>query len=272
MAREHLSSRDLVVVVAGDARTLRSRLQAFGKVTVVDAAGDTLTAADLAPPTPERPDLDASRLVPGRYRYRILFQGQPVGTMVRDLVQDTAAGPAALAWRGTATMGPQTVRQEVVFTTPGFQPLRASATIEVGGRSVGMRARIRDGRLLGTTEGIGGGPDVDRPIPPGALLGDMVELAVWIADLAPGAELSLPVVQLQTGVLETTPVKVAGTEEVTVPAGTFDAYRVDVGGSGSQTVWARRAAPHVILKVVPKGQPVTMELEALPDASGGGRR
>jgi hypothetical protein len=58
--------------------------------------------------------------------------------------------------------------------------------------------------------------------------------------------------------------RVRGVEDVTVPAGTFRAFRVEIDGSESQTVWARFESPHVLLKLVPQGQPLTLELVTLP--------
>jgi hypothetical protein len=57
---------------------------------------------------------------------------------------------------------------------------------------------------------------------------------------------------------------VGAIEEVTVPAGAFRAFRVEIQGAESQTVWARVEAPHVLLKLVPEGQPLTLELVTLP--------
>jgi hypothetical protein len=49
-----------------------------------------------------------------------------------------------------------------------------------------------------------------------------------------------------------------------VPAGTFQTYRVQIAGSEPQTVWARVEAPHVIVKLAPAAQPLTLELVSLP--------
>ncbi|MBW3535876.1 MAG: hypothetical protein KY453_11785, partial [Gemmatimonadetes bacterium] len=264
VARRHLDPSRLVLVVVGDATQLRPQLQPFGPLTLVDTEGNALDAADLAPTRPAGVSFDASRLERGTYEYQVLFQGEEVGSMVRELVSDTVSGEPALVWRGVATMGPQEIEQEVVFTTPGFEPLRAAARIRVGPQRVAMEARVEDGRLIGTLQSADGGEDIDREFPDGALLGDMVELAIWLAPLEEGREIRLPVVQLQTGSVDTAPVRVTGTEVVTVPAGTFTAYRAEVGGAQPQIVWARVEAPHVIVKVEPSGQPVTLELASLP--------
>ena len=54
----------------------------------------------------------------------------------------------------------------------------------------------------------------------------MVEVAVWIAELEEGKEIRVPVARLETGAVEGQTMRVTGAEEVTVPAGTFRAWRV----------------------------------------------
>jgi hypothetical protein len=48
--------------------------------------------------------------------------------------------------------------------------------------------------------------------------------------------------------------------EVSVPAGTFDAFRVEMTGVEEQTFWVRAAPPHVVLRIEARGQPVVLEL------------
>jgi hypothetical protein len=57
---------------------------------------------------------------------------------------------------------------------------------------------------------------------------------------------------------------VAGDTTVTVPAGEFDAYRVEVNSAqGSATVYARKTAPHIVLRQEPAGQPIVIELKEI---------
>jgi hypothetical protein len=57
--------------------------------------------------------------------------------------------------------------------------------------------------------------------------------------------------------------RVAGVESVTVPAGTFDAYRVEVSGPQAITLFVRRAAPHVVLRRELAAAPVVIELQSM---------
>src|SRR5690606_3021649 len=238
VAVDHLQPERMALVVVADAAELQGELARFGEVRVVDAEGRPVELSTL-PPESSGERFDASRLVPGAYRYRLVMDGNEVGTMDRELVPDTADGQPALAYRGTVAMGPQRVETEVVFGVPGFEARAANATLAMGAETATMHARVQDGRLVGTVEMPTGPQTVDRALPEGTLLADMVEVAVWVADLEVGKESRVPVARLETGAVEGQVMRVTGIEEVTVPAGTFQAFRVEVEGAEPQTVWAR---------------------------------
>jgi hypothetical protein len=63
------------------------------------------------------------------------------------------------------------------------------------------------------------------------------------------------------GTVYTLSLKVNPPESVTVPAGTFDAYRIDItGGPQPLTMWVSTTTPRRIVKLAPGGQPVVLEL------------
>ncbi len=264
VSSQHYQPDRIVLVVVGDAAELQGELARFGPVRVVDDAGAPVDLGALIPEsTGER--FDASGLAPGSFEYSVLADGAAVGTMRRELVVDSTVDEPALAYRGTIEVGPQIISTEVVFGVPDFQALAARMSMPVGDQSATIDARVRDGRLVGRVELPEGTRDIDREFPAGTLIADMVEVAVWIAELEEGKEIRVPVARLETGAVEGQTMRVTGAEEVTVPAGTFRAWRVEIEGSEPQTVWARYEAPHVLLKLVPTGQPLSLELVALPD-------
>ena len=100
--------------------------------------------------------------------------------------------------------------------------------------------------------------------PAGALVGEMVELALWVSDLAVGDELRLPIANVQLGTVDNSVMTVEALEEITVPAGTFNAYRIAVTGGDAQTIWVREEGPHIMLRSESQGQPIVIQLSALP--------
>ncbi len=74
----------------------------------------------------------------------------------------------------------------------------------------------------------------------------------------------MPVFSVMSGNVTNVTYRVTAAEEVTVPAGTFPAYRVEVtGGPQPMTLYVRRDAPHILLRQEMVGVPVTIELQSV---------
>ena len=60
-------------------------------------------------------------------------------------------------------------------------------------------------------------------------------------------------------------VSVVGKSELTVPAGSFNAYEIRITGADgtAQTMYARQEAPHILLKLDGGAQPIVIELTAI---------
>jgi len=271
IAREHLRPEGVVVVVVGDARLLRPRLAALGPVRMVDADGRDLTLADMSP-TVTPLATDASSLEPARWRYRISAGGEVAGEMIRTLSADAGGEVGRFSLRSSTTVGPQTLVQEVTFDGAEFRPHRGSFQLTQGVQQAGARLDIEDGRVVGSrTLPDGRLEPFETPFVPGALVGEMLEVAVWMADLEEGLELVLPVLQVESGATAYVRVRVLDRTRVTVPAGRYDAYRIAIeGAQAPQLVYARVSAPHVIVKLETPGQPFVIELE-VEGVGGSGR-
>jgi hypothetical protein len=161
--------------------------------------------------------------------------------------------------RAEARIGERRMSQSVTFTVPGFAARVATSEVRGPEGERETRFEVRDGRLVAVRES--GGPLLPGvQLPPGSLVGDMVELAVWVAALEEGGRFTAPVVRGATGEVERVTFTVAGREEVAVPAGTFHAWRVEVGGSEPQTIWARVDPPHLPVRIEPAAPGVVLEL------------
>jgi hypothetical protein len=86
-------------------------------------------------------------------------------------------------------------------------------------------------------------------------------LIVRALPLRPGATFSFPVLSVGDRSIKTLTVQVAGVDSVSVPAGTFRAFKVDVSGGGvSYVYYVSERAPRRVLKVEIVGTPVAFEL------------
>ncbi|HEX8392844.1 MAG TPA: insulinase family protein [Longimicrobium sp.] len=259
VATRYLKPDSLQIVVVGDAAQLVDKLRAIAPVDLVDAEGRPIDASALTVrASTER--FDASRLAAGVHEYRVTMQGNPVGTAAYTLARDGDG------WkRSTAiTFGPMRQSLEARFGN-AFEPREYRETY-AGPFDATVEARVVNGRITGNANlpQQMGGPKTYDASAAGAVWSGMDELMLSTADLAPGKTIVIPVFNSTSGSVAPTSYKIGAAESVTVPAGTFQAYRVDVtGGSSPMTVWLKVDAPHVLVKQEIVGQPIVVELTAV---------
>jgi hypothetical protein len=105
---------------------------------------------------------------------------------------------------------------------------------------------------------------IDAPAPSGTLLSGMDQFAIMLNNFGTTKEITLPIFNAQSGTVTNFTAKAVGESKVTVPAGTFDVYELDVSGAeGSTKVFVSKAAPNVIVKQEFAAQPVVMELKSV---------
>lgn len=263
--RRHVDTGRMAIVVVGDAGVLLDQLTSFGPIRLEDVEGNPLDASALEPAS--RPmEFSGEGLESVSLSYQVAFQDQVVGTTDRTL-QVNPDGTMVFASR--AELGPQIVEQEVVVRSVGLEFMASDLSVSVQGQTMGGQVLREGDRLVGTlTSPVGSNP-VDMEAPEGVVVSDMLELALWVADLEPGMQFELPMANIQAGTVENVSVTVVEATEVTVPAGTFPVFLVHIGGSESQTLWLRQEAPHIVIRLEPASQPVAMELTAV-EAGGDG--
>jgi zinc protease len=262
-AERHLDPARAVVVVVGDATLLRPRLAAFGPLRVEDIEGATLTLADLAPPSVEV-DWRTERLRPGRWTYRISADGRPMGSLSRSLVASEVDGRRVYDLRSSMETGPQLLEQQVRFIGSSFEPISSSFELSMGGASVLADLEVGEEGVRGRRV-LGDGQEIpfEAPAFPGALLGEMVEVALWLLPLEEGLTLSLPIMQVQSGAIARVSVRVLGRVRTTVPAGSFDTFMIEISGDqGTQVAYALVRSPHVVVRLESVGESLVLELES----------
>jgi zinc protease len=262
-AAEYIRPERLAVVVAGDATQLQPQLAALGQVRIVDPQGQAIAMADLAPKAASE-RFDLTGLEPLELTYDVLVQGNAVGEMSQTLerVDD--------AWRlaSNTALGPQTVEQEVVVDD-GLVFRTASVTMQAGPQTVTIDASREGERVVGTMQAGPQSQEIDFQAADDVLVSDALDLALRVVELEAGKELAVPVANLQSGSVENVTVTVVGREEITVPAGTFDAWKVEVGGAQAQTIWLRDAFPHIPVRLAPRAQPVELQLKTVGSGAAG---
>jgi len=255
---------DATVVVVGDATTLYGDLASFGDVRVERPDGAPISIEDLRPARRSHP-LSAVDLAPVTLRYRVTLQGRDVGELTREVRGDGDERTV----RSRLALGPQILAQSVTFGAEEFDFRESSMTLEQPGVAVAGTVRREGSTIVGRMD-LGDGPRrVELAVPPGVIVSDMLEIAVWLTELAVGTELRLPVASISSGTVTNATLRVEERTEITVPAGTFDVFRIEVTGAEAQTMWVRTTAPHLPVRVAPGDQPIVVELVEIGGAPAG---
>lgn len=221
--------------------------------------------ACISPPSAiggQRMDDVPSRMIEGVATFRMLFEGNAVGTAVYD-VERTGDG-----WVLTETTEVPDFEVSAVSrveTTADLRPLRFTSDGTMFGGSLEIAVDFVDGHARGASVyPRSSGPeriDLDAVLPPGTL--ERTQLFFLIAAL-PHAEGSIhELVWYDTYFGQIQEIVAAATqaERIEVPVGTFDTWRVELrGGTPSQVVWVTRQAPHRLVRIEVVGQPWVYEL------------
>jgi zinc protease len=261
VARKYLTTDRAAVVVVGDAPKIIAGLERIAPVTLVDLEGQPLQRSALEAPRASAERFDASRLRASTLTYRIMAQGNAVGTQTVTLAR------AGDAWTRTTavTFGP--LRQGSTSTWGADFAARSHSEKVEGPMTGEATVQLAAGRVKGQSSlpaQLGGAKTYDVAAVPGMIFEGQAEAALAVADLAPGKTITLPVFRVNPGTVGSQTFKVVGAESVTVPAGTFPAFKVEAtGGQQALTIWVRQEGLHVPLRYELQGAPVVVELESM---------
>ena len=260
VAARYLRPDSLTVVVVGDAARVMAGLERIAPVEMLDLEGRPMDRAALeVRASGER--FDIARLRPAVMEYTFESQGNPVGQSTSTLSRDGAGWKSELALE----FGP--VQQTITARWgAGWEPVDYAETY-AGAFEGRAQVRVENGRITGSATmpaQAGGNKTFDAATVPGAAWSMMDEVMLSTADLAEGKTIVIPVFNTSTGAVSPVTFKVGAAESVTVPAGTFQAFRVEsTGGSSPLTLWLRADAPHVLVRQELVGQPLVSELTSI---------
>jgi hypothetical protein len=263
---QHLIRADsAAIVVVGDGASIYEGLASIAPVRIVDTDGNPMTAADLNPEIAPLA-VDPSRVVARKDSFQIVVQGTPMGVQVSEL---TRAGDSLVFTEMTAVpaMG---VRQSttLVLSAASLDIRSLDQTMQMGPLNPESHLvfDLERGAVVGRVESPDpqtasvSGVDIDQPITEGLLLSDALRVVIPTLDLSEGAAFQVRLLDTSDGGVKIVSIEVTGTSEVTVPLGTFSAYRIELTGLQGGVVFYLSRADNRLIKVEPIGQPVAFEL------------
>jgi zinc protease len=252
----------LSIVVVGDGAKLYDRLKAIAPVRLMDSDGKPLAPADLSP-VARALALDASQLVARTDSFRVLVQGNPFGSQTGTLRRTADS----LVYDETMSLGPMGQQQTtVVFDARDLSVRQVDQTSTFGPQRGEVHLRYAEGRVQGSAvvPQPGGQPKsftVDTAVAPGTYDDNALPVIIPALPLAAGQTFTVNVFASGEGAAKVYTLKANAPESVTVPAGTFQAFRVDVtGGRAPVQIFVSTETPRRVLKIAPVGTPLVLEL------------
>lgn len=249
-----------LIVVVGDGAQVYEKLAKIAPTRIVSAQGDPMQPSDLVVRTTALP-VDLTRLAERADSFAVLVQGNPMGWQTTAL-RRTATG---FGYRTAMQIGPIMQQTSDALFSADLKPVSVTASGKVQGQAISTDLAYASGRVKGTSVSpAAGGPKtvtVDTTVAPGVLDDNMISALVPGLPWSPTARFSVSAFDGSTGAVKQVMMAVAGTESVTVPAGTFQAYRVEMtGGPAPITMFVSATAPHRIVKMAPAGVPIEFVL------------
>ena len=216
-------------------------------------------SASLAAQTPGTINFGA--LVPRTDSFVVMVQGNPLGFQ-RTTIERTEGGVRVI---DDVKIGPiMTQHTEVELGADGS--LRSTKqTGQVRGQNTTIEIIYHDGRAKGsaTTPSLTGVSTIaiDTTIAIGAIDDNLITALLPVLEWSPTASITLPVFLSGKGYTQTVTLAVKSTEQLTVPAGTFEVYRVELsGGQAPVAMFVTTDATHRLMKIAPQGAPLEFVL------------
>ena len=260
-AKAFIRPSQALVVVVGDGAKIYDKLKAIAPVKIVSVDGDPMTAGDFTPKAMGLP-LDFSRLTARRDSFAVMVQGQAMGGSVYE-VEKVANGWSVR--ESTNIMNGMMVQNTDLQMDGSLNPVSLKQTGSMQGQKLNTEIAFKGGKATGSsTTPSQTGPKtvaVDATVPAGTLDSDALQAALslfrWTAD----AKFTFNSFSPGKGTVSSTTLAVMGSESVTVPAGTFDTWKIEQkSDEGTVMLYISKDAARRLVKIAPVGQPVEFVL------------
>jgi zinc protease len=260
-AAQRVFKRDaLTIIVVGDAKALYDKLKAIAPVRIVDIDGTAMNPADLNP-TGGPVAFDRSQVVARSDSFQALVQGNVIGSQTGKVAIDGDS----IVYVESLTL-PQFQQQSTVVLNADLSPRRTDQTSLVQGQHTEIHLTYGGGRVKGTSQRPRPGSTptsitIDTTLAAGTIDDNALPVLLAALPLEQGKTFNLRVFSSGEGTTKVVSVKVAGTENVVVPAGNFPVYRLELSGMQLPLVMhVTQQAPRRLVRIAPTGMPLVFEL------------
>jgi hypothetical protein len=259
-AARTIKPQQALVVVVGDGAKLHDKLAKIAPVKIVNADGDVLQPGDLAPKVVATA-FDASRLKATRDSFVVMVQGNPLGQAVMSV---EAANGGWVLKDNTSIMNGMIAQQSTLQVDASLAPTSLQQGMSMQGQQLKTDIAFAGGKAKGSAQTMSQqGPKtvtIDTDVPKGSIASDALIAALPLFTWSEKARFTVNVFSAGKGVVEPVTLAVVGSESVTVPAGTFDSWKIEQTGGESSAVFYLAKDARRVIKIAPVGQPIELRL------------
>ncbi len=250
-----------LIVVVGDGTKLYDKLAAVAPVRIVSVEGDPMTKADLTPRALGLA-LDFSKVAARRDSFVVMVQGNALGSSVYSVEQ---SGSGWVLREATNIMNGMVDQRTTLETDASLTPTSLVQSASMQGQALNTNITFDKGRASGSAMTPSQtGPTtvaVDAVLPPGTIDSDALQFALPLFRWQDEASFTVNIFNAGKNAVTPTTLMVVGSESVTVPAGTFDTWKIEQKGSENTTMfYVTKDAAHRLVKIAPVGQPIEVVL------------
>jgi hypothetical protein len=245
---------------------MRLLIRQVAVAVLISPAGLLAQSAIASAPasTPLHLLLDASRLKVGVDSFAILVQGKERGWQRLSRERD------GTGWRlhDAVTIGAMVRQESVIRLGQDLRELELRQEGVMGNKpmriSLDFLAKGSGTRVVGSADtptNPSGTLAIDTVVTLGAVDDNAVTPLLAAVSWSEGREIAFPVIASGKGTLSIYRVRVVGADTVTVPAGHFGTWRIELTAESTSVVMhVSRAAPFRIVRMQPKGAPFDIQL------------
>jgi hypothetical protein len=213
----------------------------------------------------------ADRLASGALAYRVLVQGRPMGQSAVSIERMTEGGRPALRLTASTIIGSSVqFTDSILMDAAALAPIRIRQNWTSGGQQgsvaldydgMHVKGHVHVPQHAGVRDTGVRDADVDTTLAPGTFDALQMTRVLPALPLASRGRWTVRAYTGGDGVVRTLTVSVSGGESVTVPAGTFDCWKVQLSGGQMPTdLYITKAAPYLLVRYAQVGSPLVTEL------------
>jgi zinc protease len=256
---KYLHPDRMALVLVGDATEVIDKVEPIASVALYDIEGNEMSRDELAV-QPSDYDFDTSVIKDHEATYAVVMQEMNLGDLnvsVKRVGDDVIESKSEI-------VGMISMTENVKVGANNFEPLGYEFSMAAGPQQMKVAFNFEGSKATGTIEGMPDGPkDVDVELVGGTLIDGSIDLVIATLPLKTGATFKFPVLDSQSGGIQSVKIEVLGEEELMVAAGSFAVYKVKVKRpDGDSILYCHKELPHVMIKQEMPAQGLTIELKS----------